>query len=49
MFSSPTAGLLLCWQYSSPNLISDAALQQLTTFLDDDAYDQNDVHHFSIT
>ncbi|KAG2067991.1 hypothetical protein BDR04DRAFT_1025711 [Suillus decipiens] len=26
-FSSPTAGLLMCWQYSSSNLISDAVMQ----------------------
>ncbi|KAG1896791.1 uncharacterized protein F5891DRAFT_958212, partial [Suillus fuscotomentosus] len=42
-FSSPTAGLLMCWQYSSSNLISDAALQRLTTFLDDDTYNRDDI------
>src|SRR5260370_812186 len=48
-FSSPTAGLLMCWQYFSSNLISDAALQYLTTFLDDDAYDRQDIHNFNVT
>lgn len=48
-FSSPTAGLLMCWQYSSSNLISDAAMQRLTTFLDDDAYDRRDVRVFNPT
>lgn len=48
-FSSPTAGLLMCWQYSSSNLVSDAALQRLTTFLDDDAYNRDDIRIFSAT
>jgi hypothetical protein len=39
----------MCWQYSSSNIISDAALQRLTTFLDDDAYDRRDVRNFNPT
>ncbi|KAG2118324.1 hypothetical protein DEU56DRAFT_747880 [Suillus clintonianus] len=39
----------MCWQYSSSNLISDAAMQRLTTFLDDDAYNRNDVKIFNPT
>ncbi|KAG0697720.1 hypothetical protein DFH29DRAFT_762981, partial [Suillus ampliporus] len=45
-FSSPTAGLLMCWQYSSSNFISNAAVQRLTTFLDDNTYDRRDVRNF---
>ncbi|KAG1742196.1 hypothetical protein EDB19DRAFT_1907660 [Suillus lakei] len=48
-FSSPTAGLLMCWQYSSSNLISDAAMQRLTTFLNNDAYNRNDIKIFNPT
>ncbi|KAG2739979.1 hypothetical protein P692DRAFT_20756128 [Suillus brevipes Sb2] len=39
----------MCWQYSSSNIISDAALQRLATFLDDDAYDRRDVRNFNPT
>jgi len=39
----------MCWQYSSSNLISNAALQWLTTFLDNDAYDRRDVRVFNPT
>ncbi|KAG1889770.1 uncharacterized protein F5891DRAFT_965124 [Suillus fuscotomentosus] len=48
-FSSPTAGLLMCWQYSTANLISNAALQRLTTFLNNDAYDRRDISIFNPT
>lgn len=42
-FSSPTAGLLMCWQYSGVNSKSNAEMKRLTrNFLDDDEYKRED-------
>jgi hypothetical protein len=43
-FSSPTAGLLMCWQYSGVNSKSNAEMKHLTwNFLDVDEYKREDV------
>lgn len=47
-FSSPTAGLLICWQYSGSTTKSAAEMHHLTMFLDDDHYKQEDARVFSI-
>jgi hypothetical protein len=42
-FSSPTAGLLFCWQYSGSNSKSNAEMKRLVRdFLDDDEYRRED-------
>lgn len=42
-FSSPTAGLLFCWQYSGSNSKSNAEMRRLALdFLDDDEYRRED-------
>jgi hypothetical protein len=38
-FSNPTAGLLMCWQYSGSTTKSTAELQRLWTFVKDPAFD----------
>ncbi|KAG0694833.1 hypothetical protein DFH29DRAFT_814861, partial [Suillus ampliporus] len=46
-FSSPTAGLLMCWQYSGANSKSSAEMKRLTrVFLDDDEYNREDMRVF---
>jgi hypothetical protein len=46
-FSSPTAGLLMCWQYSGANSKSSAEMKRLTrVFLDDDEYRREDMRVF---
>ncbi|KAG1855214.1 hypothetical protein DFJ58DRAFT_841220 [Suillus subalutaceus] len=42
-FSSPTAGLLMCWQYSGVNSKSNVEMKHLTrNFLDDNEYKRED-------
>jgi hypothetical protein len=48
-FSSPTAGLLMCWQYSGTNAKSAAELNCLATFIDDPLFNKEDAHGFSHT
>jgi hypothetical protein len=48
-FSSPTAGLLMCWQYSGTNAKSAAELNRLATFIDDPLFNKEDAHGFSHT
>ncbi|KIK72923.1 hypothetical protein PAXRUDRAFT_621936, partial [Paxillus rubicundulus Ve08.2h10] len=38
-FSSPTAGLLMCWQYSGSNSKSAAELNRLWSFIQDSKFD----------
>ncbi|KAG1840740.1 hypothetical protein F4604DRAFT_1598686 [Suillus subluteus] len=46
-FSSPTAGLLMCWQYSGANSKSSTKMKHLTrVFLDDDEYRKEDMRIF---
>ncbi|KAG1884739.1 hypothetical protein F4604DRAFT_1529141, partial [Suillus subluteus] len=46
-FSSPTAGLLMCWQYSGANSKSSAKMKHLMrVFLDDDEYNREDMRVF---
>jgi hypothetical protein len=47
-FSSPTAGLLMCWQYLGSTTRSAAETHHLTTFLDDDEYRREDARIFNI-
>jgi hypothetical protein len=47
-FSSPTAGLLMCWQYLGSTTKSAAETHHLTTFLDDDEYRREDACIFNI-
>jgi hypothetical protein len=47
-FSSPTAGLLMCWQYSGSNLKSAAELNHLwTDFIQDPQFNPKDVKLFN--
>jgi hypothetical protein len=42
-FSSPTAGLLFCWQYSESNFKSNAEMRHLAwDFLNDNEYRRED-------
>jgi hypothetical protein len=46
-FSSPTAGLLFCWQYSGIDSKSSAEMKHLArTFLDDDDYQREDARTY---
>jgi hypothetical protein len=46
-FSSPTAGLLFCWQYSGINSKSSAEMKRLArSFLDDDNYRREDARTY---
>jgi hypothetical protein len=46
-FSSPTAGLLLCWQYSGINSKSSAEMKRLArTFLNEDNYQREDARTY---
>ena len=47
-FSSPTAGLMMCWHYSGSNAKSAAETHRLMTFLDDDQYRRADARIFNI-
>ncbi|KAG2345623.1 hypothetical protein BDR05DRAFT_946671 [Suillus weaverae] len=47
MFSSPTAGLLFCWQYSGINSKSSTEMKHLArTFLNDDNYWREDAQTY---
>lgn len=46
-FSSLTAGLLICWQYSGSTSKSIAELNQLSTFLADPVLDLNELYKFN--
>ena len=46
-FSSPTAGLLMCWQYSSSNEKSAAKLNRLASFTSDPLFNPRESGHFS--
>jgi hypothetical protein len=47
-FSSPTAGLLMCWHFSGSTAKSTAETHRLMTFLDDDEYKREDSRIFNI-
>jgi len=47
-FSSPTAGLIFCWQFSGTNSKSSAEVKRLFhTFLDDDEYRREDARQYN--
>jgi len=48
-FSSPTAGLLMSWQYSGTNAKSAAELNRLATYIDDPLFNKEDARGFSHT